>query len=147
LGVCFGVTILVSMFYGAQDETPPPQVLYVALSVTTACVFSYATARRVGWDPVRLGIMPVQRRWLLAVLSVLAVLQLPAVSLLARALSPARPKPFVYADVIVSKVAWAKVLLIIVSVGIAPVVEELLFRGWLWTDLRRYWSATSVMLF
>jgi membrane protease YdiL (CAAX protease family) len=50
---------------------------------------------------------------------------------LARALSLARSKPFGYAEVVVSNVAWAKVLLIIVSVGIAPIVEEFLFRGWL----------------
>jgi CAAX protease family protein len=37
--------------------------------------------------------------------------------------------------------------LIGLAVAIAPVVEEVLFRGWLWTDLRRYWSATSIMLF
>src|SRR5690349_18777546 len=115
------MAIFVRMIYGAQNEKPPPQVLYVALPVTTACVFAYATSRRVGWDPVRLVIVPVQRRWLLAMLSVLAVVQLPAVGWLARALSLARPKPFGYAEVVVSDVAWAKVLLIIVSVGTAPI--------------------------
>lgn len=34
----------------------------------------------------------------------------------------------------------------LVAVGLAPLCEELFFRGWLWTGLRRHWGAAQVML-
>lgn len=45
--------------------------------------------------------------------------------------------------------AWQLIVLasrVALAVAIAPVCEELFFRGWLWTGLRRVWSIWPVML-
>ncbi|GGF46318.1 hypothetical protein GCM10007301_02280 [Azorhizobium oxalatiphilum] len=40
----------------------------------------------------------------------------------------------------------AEIVLILEIVLLAPVAEELFFRGWIWTELSRKWSAPGVML-
>ncbi len=39
-----------------------------------------------------------------------------------------------------------KLSLMLMAVSTAPLAEELFFRGWLWTALRRFWWAVPVML-
>jgi len=42
---------------------------------------------------------------------------------------------------------WTAVDLALGSVLLAPVSEELLFRGWLWTGLRKHWGALPTAVF
>ena len=35
---------------------------------------------------------------------------------------------------------WHLVLMLLLAVVLFPIAEELFFRGWLWTGLRRHWS-------
>jgi membrane protease YdiL (CAAX protease family) len=35
---------------------------------------------------------------------------------------------------------WQLVLILLLAVVLFPIAEELFFRGWLWTGLRRHWS-------
>jgi membrane protease YdiL (CAAX protease family) len=37
--------------------------------------------------------------------------------------------------------AWQRLYAIFIKVVFIPLAEELFFRGWLWTGLRRYWGA------
>ncbi|MGE0418802.1 MAG: lysostaphin resistance A-like protein [Acetobacteraceae bacterium] len=39
----------------------------------------------------------------------------------------------------------ARVVHVLFLVGLAPLAEELFFRGWLWTALRRHWSPRGVV--
>ncbi len=140
--------VIVGLVYGVQGQLHPPvSVLYVTAAVASPVAFAFATWRRAGFDAARLGFAPIRRLWLLILFSIATVLQLPAVGWLIRALSPQDVRHFGYGEVVATGNAWTRVPLIVVAVAIAPVVEEVLFRGWLWTDLRRYWSATSIMLF
>jgi membrane protease YdiL (CAAX protease family) len=132
---------LVRTVYGVQDK----RVLLVASTLASVVVFTYATWHRVGWDAVRLGIVPIQNRLTLLLLSVVTVVQVPYSNLLLNML-PAPSHPTI-ADGVVANVAWIRTLLSVVPIAVVPFVEEMFFRGWLWTDLRRYWNATSVMLF
>lgn len=40
----------------------------------------------------------------------------------------------------------AEILLLLQIVILAPLAEEMFFRGWIWTELRRTWSVPKVML-
>jgi membrane protease YdiL (CAAX protease family) len=42
---------------------------------------------------------------------------------------------------IVPNSSWRRLYAIFISVILAPLAEELFFRGWLWTGLRRHWGA------
>lgn len=146
--LAFVAAVIVGVVYGVQHKHPPQPVLYVTMAATSAATLACATWYRVGWDPERLGLVPIRRRWLLVLLSIATLLQLPVVVWLVRAFSSARhARQFPYAVAALTGDAWARVLLIIMTIAVVPVVEEVLFRGWLWADLRRHWSAASVMLF
>src|SRR5438128_859238 len=41
---------------------------------------------------------------------------------------------------------WTLVAFIIVTVVLAPLAEELFYRGWLWTGLRQHWRAFPTAL-
>lgn len=41
---------------------------------------------------------------------------------------------------------FAEILLLLQIVILAPAAEEMFFRGWIWTELRRSWAAPQVML-
>ncbi len=39
-----------------------------------------------------------------------------------------------------------RILLVILTVGLSPIAEELFHRGWLWTALRNFWAPIPVMV-
>ena len=102
-------------------------------------------SRRVG-----LGITPLRRPRLLLSLSIIAV---PLVYLWVLAIHHLIPTalPPVLTMVIKSIPADTshlapKIILMLTTGLLAPVAEELFFRGWLWTGLRRHWNAGVVSL-
>jgi membrane protease YdiL (CAAX protease family) len=108
-------------------------------------------AKTIGWQGSRadgFGLAPVRRLWLLVMLAAI-LLSLDGLGWYARMHSP-RADWKVTNAAIESAFAHGSTLtraaLVFGIVVLAPISEELFFRGWLWTGLRRFWFPFPVML-
>jgi membrane protease YdiL (CAAX protease family) len=77
-----------------------------------------------------LGDVPIARPWLLAVMTVLLLLYATAITLGTMQATPALLRQTIDIP------WWLRLLGLPLVVILAPVAEELFFRGWLWTGLR-----------
>ena len=108
-------------------------------------------ARTIGHGDVRrgLGAGPIRRPWLLLALAALTVVA-PSIWIvsLQTLLHPKHQAEGVTELVRASTSLGPGIQLAtwFVMVALAPVAEELFFRGWLWTGLRRRWGLVGVVV-
>lgn len=135
-----------------QSPFPVNRLPFVAFAgVATQVMFLFASqrqGRRVGDGNLSagLGYQPIRRLWLVILLSVTQVIvgvivlgaaqRIPALS---HSLKDAEKLSGLFFDGTI----WVLPGLVLIVV-LAPLGEELFFRGWLWTGLRRVWSPVAV---
>ncbi|MDR3535688.1 MAG: CPBP family intramembrane metalloprotease [Acetobacteraceae bacterium] len=110
---------------------------------------SWRRARIVGGGSrcAGLGWIAVRRRWLVVVLAVALVLNVVGLLVLLRYVgAELRGSTGVLLHRFTEMNASTQAALVFLLVCGAPVTEELFFRGWLWTSLRRYWGPVPVMV-
>lgn len=153
----FAVGFVVGVHNGAVARGGPvwrlsPLATIVVSGVATEAVLLLASWRRAlvvgqGSRAAGLGSFPLRRRWLLAGLAAVGVVCVIAwAAFLSHLL--VRPPPTAFGAALArgmgtSSPVLVMALLLIVT-GLAPLCEELFFRGWLWTGLRRHWGAVPV---
>lgn len=146
----FVVMFMVGVVYAVQSPRhyarPPAELTYLVGLVVTPAALLYATYRRTGFDAARLGLNPIKNEWLLAVLSMLVVVHLPVLVWAFRHWAIRMPM-LANARIIARGNLWTEVPMLVLTAAVVPVAEELLFRGWLWTDLRKHWRYPGTMLF
>lgn len=137
----------------AQGWHVPPRFslpLFIFVQQLTLLGFAWRRGKREGrGDRLRgLGLVPVQS-WQLFVLFMMLTIPLVWVwdlpLLYWGFLTPAsRVVPPTGAGTITDP-AWVQPAISLLLSGLcAPIVEELYYRGWLWTGLRRHWSGAAV---
>jgi membrane protease YdiL (CAAX protease family) len=142
LGVAIGFTR-----GGGRPELPPDvenslfemaQLAGCGILVFTA----YFRARIVGHGDVRVGLgyEPISRR---PVISFMAILFGAYAILLMFVRYWAGPDFFSKQIIIGATSPWLSLLVALQTVLLAPLSEELFFRGWLWTGLRKHWGGFS----
>jgi CAAX protease family protein len=123
-----------------QPQKPPLQIVVLAMLIVSPALLFGATYRRAGFNRARLGLTPIKRKWLLALLSALLLAYVPAMYWLF-----GQPLPFRGIDV--HREFWIGITMIASIIIVTPLAEELLFRGWLWSDLGEFWPGIGTMLF
>jgi membrane protease YdiL (CAAX protease family) len=123
----------------AQASTSSMLFIQAGALGTASVLFFSARARAttIGFGDRRegLGNVPVER--LSVILALGAVIAAYAV-LVSVASHRARPDQV---SLMLSVSGWLTVTFLAIVVVVAPVAEELFFRGWLWVGLRGHWSA------
>jgi membrane protease YdiL (CAAX protease family) len=123
------------------DTAPTAQLVINGLGAFGAqCVLLLAAwirGRMVGQGDLRAGwsVRPVRKKLLIALLMVVTGLY---AAFLAVAVHIARPE---IAEQFLSKSLWLQIPILLVVLVLAPVAEELFFRGWLWNALSKHWGA------
>ncbi len=153
LGFVVGWHNGVALHQQGPQWRPTSQVYTLVALVGSQLTLLFAAWRRarvVGHGDLRLGFddRPLRRLPLLAGLAVLQlVLVFGWLGLLSRWL-PAPPTPQLGRLANAAEPAGMLLAagLFATVVVLAPISEELFFRGWLWTGLRRRWSVGPVML-
>jgi membrane protease YdiL (CAAX protease family) len=136
-------------------SVPLPAVYALAGTVALQATLLFADLRqgRIFGDgslAAGLGAGPVRRRLLLAVLATLMVAWvITYITFVIRFHSVAR---FIAHDVprtpalqMTGGPALLTIRILLIA-GLAPIAEELFFRGWMWTALRRYWTVWPTAL-
>lgn len=125
---------------------------FLALAgIATQVVFllvSQRQGRRVGHGNVSAGLgdQPIQRLWLVILLSIAQVIISGIVLGLAQhipALSNGLKNAEKLGGLFFDGSMWMLPGLVLIVI-LAPLGEELFFRGWLWTGLRKVWSPVAV---
>ena len=121
---------------------PIPVTVMVFLA---ACTLLIAVRRRsvvVGHGDRRAGVddRPIARWWLLVVLAFLAGTWAFVASAFWNAVSPQWVSSWR------GESPWTIAAFTVVTVILAPLAEELFYRGWLWTGLRKHWRAFPTAL-
>jgi membrane protease YdiL (CAAX protease family) len=156
MGAAAGISQGFAHIHGAEGWKP--DTLFYGLVATLALQATLLFAdlkqgRSVGRGDLRLGLGtgPMRRRWLIAVFALLIVAWVIAyVAILVRFeafnayVATRVPSVLTLPPVEGSPVVLATMLLL--TVAVAPVAEELFFRGWLWTALRRSWGVWPTAL-
>jgi membrane protease YdiL (CAAX protease family) len=93
--------------------------------------------RGLGYEPIARGLLIVIMAILIATYAVLLNLRLYLIrpDLLSKELTMAAAAP------------WLSLYAALKEVVFDPLAEDLFFRGWLWTGLRKRWGATSTAVF
>lgn len=93
-------------------------------------------ACKVGQGSIRLGLgdQPVSNRFYVAVLAVMIAVYAVMLQTARHHIYPDSASPLILLN------PWQSLLRLSVIVGLAQASEELFFRGWLWTGLRKHWS-------
>lgn len=138
LGVVFGATGLTKRLSSADL-----QAFYAIGGVLGASgLFLWAVARQSKADDAgiwaQLAAGPLARRWLLLLLGVVMTLYTTLITIGFFSAYPGQLAQVVGTDPVLY------VAILAVTILLAPVAEELFFRGWLWTALGEYWSLTAV---
>jgi uncharacterized protein len=154
-GIASGVSQGVAHIQGAEGWHPDP--MFYGLVATLALQATLLLAdlkqgRSVGRGDLRIGLGtgPMRRRWLIAVFAGLILAWVIAyVAILIRfqavnAYVATRVPSVLTLPVLGGPLLMAIMLLL--AVAVAPVAEELFFRGWLWTALRRSWGVWPTAL-
>jgi uncharacterized protein len=145
----------VALNYKVSGQAPPDAVMPLAGAICfQAALIPIALhrAKIVGWRSDRadgLGLAPIRRWWLFCVF-VAAILLMSTVFWAIRV--PSRPTwlpapqvgavETIFADSgPVTMIVW-----IVWMTLLAPIAEEMFFRGWLWTGLRRFRTPLPVMI-
>jgi membrane protease YdiL (CAAX protease family) len=91
--------------------------------------------RRVGVDD-----QPIRRWWLMVVLALLTAIWAFFAGAVWNGVAPQWIASWRQAS------PWTVAAFAVESVALAPLAEELFFRGWLWTGLRRHWRVFPTAL-
>ena len=79
--------LIVGLIYGMTfKQRPPSQVLFLTSVPAFPVAFIIATYCRTKFDKARLGLDPIKRWWLLALLSVMVLIQFPTIGLITKIL-------------------------------------------------------------
>jgi membrane protease YdiL (CAAX protease family) len=127
-------------FARSTPQKPPVQLVVLVMLIVSPALLFWATYRRTRFSRDRLGLGPVKRKWLLALLSVMVLVYVPAVYWLFGPPLPWRSVDW-HRDFWIGMTMFASIIII------TPLAEELVFRGWLWSDLGKFWSAPGIMMF
>jgi membrane protease YdiL (CAAX protease family) len=133
---------------GASELETPPTLSQCLPTVAVFCltiVLLYAASvrgRMVGDGDCRvgLGVAPIARLPIIVGLSTVLVVY---AALIDFAVYKYRPDLFFQSS---SVTLWLTLFQSVVAIVFAPLAEELFFRGWLWTGLRKHWGAVSTGL-
>jgi len=114
-----------------------------ALGSATVLFFTArARATTIGYGDRRYGFgdAPVERLPLMLALAGVMATYAIVVAVVYYRIRPDRVSPMLLAT------GWLNVTFLTIAVVIAPVAEELFFRGWLWVGLQRHWSVVPTAL-
>jgi membrane protease YdiL (CAAX protease family) len=143
LGVAIGVFTIVS----GRPELPPDVkswLIEMAELAGYGIIFFtvYFRGRTVGHGDVRVGLgyEPISRR---PIITLLAILIGAYAILLTFVRYRVGPDFFSKQIIIGATSPWLSLLVALEKVLLAPLCEELFFRGWLWTGLRKHWGGFS----
>ncbi|HTW72188.1 MAG TPA: CPBP family intramembrane glutamic endopeptidase [Acetobacteraceae bacterium] len=152
---CLVVARSVADRHAAPGWVPPPLAYALPGTVALQATLLFADLRQGrifgrGSLAAGLGAGPVQRRRLIALLVVLMIASvLTYIIVLTRFQSVAN---FIARDATPTPVLAMTggpaliVVRVLLIAFLAPIAEELFFRGWFWTALRRYWSVWPTAL-
>jgi membrane protease YdiL (CAAX protease family) len=133
---------------GASELLSPPTLRHLSATVGvfgSAIVLLYAASIRgriVGGGDSRLGfgVAPIARLPIIIGLSTVLVVYAALIDV---AIYKYRPDLFFQSS---SVTLWLTLFQSLVVIVLAPLAEELFFRGWLWTGLRKHWGAVPTGL-
>jgi membrane protease YdiL (CAAX protease family) len=139
----FAVSFVRELTKGATQLEIPPMWSHLLITVGvfgSAVVLLYAASIRgriVGGGDLRLGlgVAPIERLPIIIGLSAVLVVY---AALIDFAIYKYRPDLFFQSS---SVTLWITLFDSLVVIVLAPLAEELFFRGWLWTGLRKHWGA------
>jgi membrane protease YdiL (CAAX protease family) len=142
--VLLGVAVAVFTFVSGRPELPPDVKSWLIemgqLAGTGIIFFTvYFRGRVVGHGDVRVGLgyEPISRR---PIITFMAILFGAYAILLMFVRYWAGPDFFSKQIIIGATSPWLSLLVALEKVLLAPLSEELFFRGWLWTGLRKHWG-------
>jgi uncharacterized protein len=149
VGTIVGIALAVTRAVGAAGWQP--DLLFYAVVATSALQATLLIAdlrrgRSVGRGnlAIGLGALPMRRHWLIAVFAVLmASWVFVYVAILGRFRAIDTYVANNVPSVLTLPLSASPILLtvmLLLALGVAPVAEELFFRGWLWTSLDRCWG-------
>lgn len=150
-GILSGLVVAFLLSGGRFVPLNEPALL-VGSTVCLQAVLLWAAWRRSriageGSRAAGLGWVAVRRRWLVAALAVVLVVNLAGLLLLLRYAGVEIPHTGTMD--LMQKLSEmgrpAQVAMVLLLAAGAPIAEELFFRGWLWTALRRRWAVLPVM--
>jgi membrane protease YdiL (CAAX protease family) len=138
----FAVSFVRELTKGATQLEIPPTWSHFLITVGvfgSAVVLLYAASIRgriVGGGDLRLGlgVAPIARLPIIIGLSAVLVVY---AALIDFAIYKYRPELFFQSS---SVTLWITLFDSLVVIVLAPLAEELFFRGWLWTGLRKHWG-------
>jgi hypothetical protein len=155
VGFVAGFSQTVARAHGGIGWHPPPLIYGLASTIAlqaTLLIADVWQGRLLGGGNITLGLgaMPVRRHRLVAVFAVLMILWVCVyVAVLihfhAIATTISTGLPTVLAAQMRGRPVVLAIRLLLV-IAVAPLAEELFFRGWLWTALRRSWGAWPTAL-
>ena len=169
VAAAYVVIVIVAFVVGLHNglhfprwRMPAPGVLVLMTGIgmqATLLFGAWRRARALAPDnrAEGLGFVPVRRYWLLCLLAVLLALYIGCLILAVVAwrmhllsVHAALPRPGMHGSTLLAQFATAgsvtRILIVLLTVGVAPLAEECFFRGWLWTALRAHWGPFAVML-
>jgi membrane protease YdiL (CAAX protease family) len=145
--VLLGVALAVFTFGSGRPELPPDVKSWLIemgqLAGTGIIFFTvYFRGRTAGHGDVRVGLgyEPISRR---PIIAFMAILFGAYAILLMFARYWAGPDFFSKQIIIGATSPWLSLLVALEKVLLAPLGEELFYRGWLWTGLRKHWGGVS----
>lgn len=130
---------------GFRNVSGTDPIGLTVLAFLAGCMLLIATRRRsavVGRGNRRQGVGdgPIKRWWLLIVLALLTAVWAFFAAAVWHALLPQWVTAWRNAS------PWTLAAFTMLTIVLSPLAEELFFRGWLWTGLRRHWRAFPTAL-
>jgi membrane protease YdiL (CAAX protease family) len=144
-GVPVGLVVSVLKHAHFQNLSPVNPISATVMVFLAGCTLLIAVRRRsvvAGHGNRRAGVddRPITRWWLLLVLAFLAATWAFVASAFWNAAVPQWVSSWR------GESPWTLIAFTIVVVILAPLAEELFYRGWLWTGLRQHWRAFPTAL-
>ncbi|HUA54410.1 MAG TPA: type II CAAX endopeptidase family protein [Candidatus Sulfotelmatobacter sp.] len=138
----FGVVLGVTGLHGRIAETDRPMLYAVFGVIGTATILTWvalyhaASAGQGDWR-VGIGDRAIARPWAIAVIALVISAYAALITFGALNASPQALRRAAGVNPILIAIGLA------LAVVVAPLAEELFFRGWLWTGLRTRWGAVA----
>ncbi len=139
-------SVVVGIYYSGYHIRPPRSVINAVVSVVSPLILLAITYARTRFDKTRLGLNPIERKWLLLILSLIVLSYVPIEMWMLGAFDQIRAMTS-HASRAGNSYWWTGYVITFSVVLLAPAAEEFMFRGWLWTDLEKYWNYLGVMAF
>jgi len=141
----FPVGIAVAVLERSQKISlidPIPGTVMMFLGCCTLLIAVHRRSAVVGYGNRRAGVddRPITRWWLLVVLAVLTATWAFVAAAFWNGVLPRG------VSIWRGESRWTLIAYTMVTVVLAPFAEELFYRGWLWTGLRRHWRPFSTAL-